>query len=66
MVITLNGQPENLDGSMTIRDLLEKKALEPDTVVVEVNLEIIDRDTFHETAIRDRDVIEILRFVGGG
>jgi sulfur carrier protein len=66
MVITLNGQPENLDGSMTIRDLLEKKALEPDTVVVEVNLEIIDRDAFHETAIRDRDVIEILRFVGGG
>lgn len=66
MDIILNGQQETLDGAMTIHDLLVKKRLLPETVVVEVNLEIIDRERFCETVIQDRDVVEILRFVGGG
>lgn len=66
MVITLNGKTETIERSMTIHDLLEEKSLKPETVVVEVNLEIIDRARFGETEIRDKDVVEILRFVGGG
>ncbi|MBU0990999.1 MAG: sulfur carrier protein ThiS [Proteobacteria bacterium] len=66
MVITLNGEEETVKGPITLFELLAEKRLKPESVVVELNLDIIDKDKLHDIKIRERDVIEILRFVGGG
>jgi len=50
----------------TIVELLQELEINPQRVVVEVNLEIIKRDRFSEYKIKDGDSIEIVNFVGGG
>lgn len=65
--ILLNGRSIVPDEKAdTIAALLAARSIDPAHVVVEVNREIINRDHFAVTALRDGDVIEILRFVGGG
>lgn len=63
----LNGVPvEPAPGVTTITALLASRSIDPLHVVVEVNREIIGRDKFDEHKLGDGDVVEILRFVGGG
>lgn len=51
---------------LTIDEMLEKQGFGGMYVVVEVNEEIIDREEFTTHLIYDGDVIEVVRFVGGG
>lgn len=64
--ITLNGAAVDWQSSGTIRRLLCEHSIDPSHVVVEVNREIVDRVDFDRRQVSDGDVIEILRFVGGG
>jgi sulfur carrier protein len=64
--IVINGKKEFLDGEITLSDFLKHKKLAPDTVVVEHNLTIVSNDEYDSTLVRDKDRLEILRFVGGG
>lgn len=66
MQITINGEIENLDGSISVGDLLARRKIEPIRVAVEINENVVRRKTFPETIIRDGDRIEIVTFVGGG
>ncbi|WP_319779020.1 sulfur carrier protein ThiS [Maridesulfovibrio sp.] len=66
MIVRLNGKEAELTASITILELLESKNLAPETVVVEVNMEIIPAESYGSTKINDGDHLEILRFVGGG
>lgn len=66
MIVTLNGKKTELTDNLSILQLLESKELTPDTVVVELNKEIIMSDLFSTTTINDGDHLEVLRFVGGG
>ncbi len=45
---------------------IDRKWFEPERVVVERNLEIIPSEALGHVMIQDEDVIEVLRFVGGG
>jgi len=64
--IMLNGKPFSAEPGITITALLHEKSISPAHVVVEVNGAIIAPDTFDTCIMRDHDVVEILRFVGGG
>ena len=66
MTITLNGNQTDIDESSTISGLLEKLGVEADSVVVELNTEIIKPDVYTSSQLGDGDVVEIIRFVGGG
>ena len=66
MQITINGQSEQIDGTLSVADLLEQRKLEPVRVAVEINEEIVPRKTFNEALVHDGDRIEIVTFVGGG
>jgi thiamine biosynthesis protein ThiS len=46
--------------------LLEVLGMNPKSVVVERNLQIVDRGRVESEMIQDGDSIEIIRFVGGG
>ena len=62
----LNGQPESLDVSLTVADLLERRGLAGKRVAVECNGAIVPRGRHAETELCDGDVLEIVVAVGGG
>jgi thiamine biosynthesis protein ThiS len=66
MQITLNGKPRDVDEGATVARLLESRDIAPGQVAVEINCGIVPRDAFGERRIMANDIVEILRFVGGG
>ena len=66
MTITLNGDPFEVQGPLTVSELLVRLEIDPRRVAVEHNLVVLKRTTFDRTAINDGDEIEIVNFVGGG
>ena len=46
--------------------MLKEQNYESLKVVVEINEEIIPRDSFDTYLIKDGDTVEVLSFVGGG
>ena len=67
MNIVLNGETQGQvpDGS-TVGELLEALKIQPETVVVEINLRILKRAEHASTIVRGGDQVEIVHFVGGG
>jgi thiamine biosynthesis protein ThiS len=66
MRITLNGDPFELEGPISVADLLGRLAIDPRRVAVEHNLAILKRDAFAASVVEDGDEVEIVNFVGGG
>ncbi|MFW5775018.1 MAG: sulfur carrier protein ThiS [Chitinivibrionales bacterium] len=64
--LTVNGKAESLDAAMDVHAFLQKKKMNPDAVVVELNREILDKNNYENTLLAQGDSIEILQFVGGG
>lgn len=66
MRITLNGDRYELDGRLSIADLLARLDIDPRRVAVEHNLTILKRHLFSDAVVNDGDTVEIVNFVGGG
>lgn len=67
MTITVNGESLSVADGLTVTQLLaERKVKMPDMVSVELNGEILGRDRFPATAVKDGDRVEFLYFMGGG
>ncbi|QUI23391.1 sulfur carrier protein ThiS [Vallitalea pronyensis] len=62
----VNGKEISLESGITIDHMLEVLSLDKDKVVVEINMEIIQKSNYTTRAINHDDKIEIVRFVGGG
>jgi sulfur carrier protein len=66
VTITLNGDPFEVPGPLSVSDLLARLDIDARRVAVEHNLVVIKRATFDHTTINAGDQIEIVNFVGGG
>ncbi len=66
MKIVINGKDEDINEGFSIGDLLRDKNLGFDEVVVEHNKVIIDKSDYDNIELKDKEVLEVLRFVGGG
>ena len=66
MRIAVNGEMRDAREGMTVAGLLEQLKVQPERVVVEVNLAILKRAQHAEAVLKDGDRIEIVQFVGGG
>ncbi len=64
--IMVNGEPRRVSAAATVADLLRELGLDPRTVVVELNRQIIRRPQLEDTALADGDAVELVHFVGGG
>jgi thiamine biosynthesis protein ThiS len=64
--ITLNGDPHEVAGPLTVTALLDQLAIDPRRVAVERNLVVLKREAFGTTMVAEGDEIEIVNFVGGG
>lgn len=66
MNITVNGRPRETVDNETITGLLAASNLQPAATVVERNGDIVDRADYTTTTLEEGDVLELVRFVGGG
>jgi sulfur carrier protein len=68
MNIQINGKPASFEAdSLTVSALLVAQKVDmPEMVSVEVNGDILDRDLFATTVVKDGDTVEFLYFMGGG
>jgi len=66
VTITLNGEPFELVGPLTVSALLTTLDIDARRVAVEHNLVVVKRPAFETTEIREGDEVEIVNFVGGG
>ena len=66
MQIKLNGEKENLEKKISIKDFLKEKKMLENEVVIEHNKEIIKNINYETQFLKNGDSLEILSFVGGG
>jgi len=66
VTITLNGDPFDISGPLTVSELLAKLEIDARRVAIEHNLVVIKRATFDEAIVSEGDQVEIVNFVGGG
>ena len=64
--VVINGDEKEIAAGLTVTALLESLNLHPRLVVVEHNREILDRERYSDTEVRDGDTLELVHFVGGG
>lgn len=66
MNIIVNGQARTMESGTAIIDLLRSYGLEQKMVVVEIDGQIVPKEDWESTALRDGLKIELVHFVGGG
>jgi len=66
MTITLNGDPREIPGPLSVTALLEQLEIDSRRVAVELNLTVVKKTAYDSAVIKDGDEIEIVNFVGGG
>jgi sulfur carrier protein len=67
-VITLqvNGETKTCDAALNVPKFLESLGLNPRLVALEYNGEILHRQFWEETEVKNGDRLEIVTIVGGG
>ena len=66
MKIFLNGEAHELAAPLSVLALLEQLAIDPRTVAVEHNRQVVKRARYADTVIDAGAEVEIVAFVGGG
>jgi sulfur carrier protein len=71
MILRINGEERNFADpapatDFTLSSLIESLEMKPDRVAVELNRDIVPRDRWQQTHLKDGDRLEIVHFVGGG
>ncbi|MFQ3611412.1 MAG: sulfur carrier protein ThiS [Fimbriimonadales bacterium] len=66
MRVRINGTERDLPEPTTLLELLAERGIDPRTVVVEYNYEIIPRERYGEITLQEGDNLEIVQMVAGG
>ncbi|MEW6218821.1 MAG: sulfur carrier protein ThiS [Thermodesulfobacteriota bacterium] len=66
MTVTVNGKATAVAAGSTVADLIRDLALNPHTLVVELDGRVLKKDDYSQTVLADGGVLELVRFVGGG
>ncbi len=66
MQIQINGEKRDFATEITVTKMLQELKIRPGRVVVELNRDILSRDAYEDTHLKEGDAIEIVHFVGGG
>lgn len=66
MRLKINGQDAQLEEGMNLDHLITFYKLKKDMVVVELNRVVPPKEAYGRTLLKDGDVVEIVKFLGGG
>ena len=61
----VNGEIFEFREGMTVSNLIAEMGFSEAMVAVELNLDILPRDSFSSTVLKENDCIDVVRFVGG-
>lgn len=62
----LNGELQNCPINTSFNELLNLLDLEPRSLAIELNREILPKSLWNEIIVKENDKVEIVQFVGGG
>lgn len=65
MELIINGEKRGV-AAENLSLLVEQLGMKPDRVAIELNREIVPRDRWAQSPLKDGDQLEIVHFVGGG
>jgi sulfur carrier protein len=66
MRIQLNGKPYESPEGTTVAQLLKHLGIEGNRVAVELNLNILPKNEYASSMLKEGDQVEVVHFVGGG
>jgi sulfur carrier protein len=66
MLLTVNGQPLQLEGKGRVADLLRQVGCDPGRTALMLNGEVVPRDAWDGVALEEDDRVELIVFAGGG
>jgi sulfur carrier protein len=67
MTLFINGDEKSFElPSPTLAGLVEHLGMKSDRVAVELNRDIVPRDRWSDTLLKEGDRLEVVHFVGGG
>jgi len=66
MEIRLNGERHEVGEGVCVTDVLESLGLARRRVAVELNRDIVPRESYESTRLAPGDVVEVVQLVGGG
>jgi len=66
MKITCNGEIKEIPPNTSLAAFIRDLDLNPETVVAECDGSIIKRDAYGTLILREGNILELIRFVGGG
>lgn len=64
--LTVNGKKRTAADGATITTLLEELQINPLRVAVQLNQQILKRELYERTPLREGDILEIITFMAGG
>jgi thiamine biosynthesis protein ThiS len=64
--VTVNGERRGFPAQTSLLDIVHALDLDPERVAIELNREIVKRDSWDLTPVAAGAEIEIVQFVGGG
>lgn len=66
MQVVLNGRETQIPDISSVRALVDSKQLKPESIMVCINDEVINRNFWDNTVLHADDRIDVIRIVGGG
>jgi cysteine synthase len=66
VTIYLNGKKEDINDEITVLELLNTRNIRPEVVTVELNEEVLTKDTYKSAVIKQDDRLEFVYYMGGG
>ena len=64
--IKLNGKNKSIDSGTSLDRLINDLNIPVKKVAIELNKEILDKKKINKIKLKNKDVIEIVHFIGGG
>ena len=64
--IVVNGRVLTVNFKFTIKNLIQKLKTPISKVAIELNGEIVDKKKLNKIFLKNKDIIEIVHFIGGG
>jgi sulfur carrier protein len=66
MKIVVNGESREYKSGITLQLLIEDLKITDKVMASAINTQIVKKDEWDQTILKDKDVVELLHFVGGG
>lgn len=64
--ITVNGEDVAIECEMSVEQLLDTVDVPPNYLAVELNADVVPRENYAQTLVREGDAVEVVTLVGGG